>query len=87
LRKYVSSIDCNPGFLADVLKIAKKIFCGEIYNLVIDGMATKNFETIERHTQKHFGLCDFGDVVIFKPDERATEVLVFMLVSIKSKFT
>jgi hypothetical protein len=85
LRNYVASINCEPGFLKDVLEVAQKNFSADVYNLVIDGIHIKNQIVMDNNNKVH-GYCDFGGVVINKPDERATESLVFMSTSLKGKF-
>jgi hypothetical protein len=82
LRQYVSSVNCEPGFLMDVLKMLQlKKEADKLCNLVIDAMHIKTSIVTDNDGKVH-GYCDFGGVAVFKPDERATEILVLMAVSL-----
>jgi DNA transposase THAP9 len=86
LRTYVSSVNCGPGFLTDVMKMAEKNEAEDrICNLVIDAMALKKTIELDNHKKTH-GYCDLGSITAYKPDEPASEALCIMAVSLSGKY-
>lgn len=55
-------------------------------NLVFDSMAIRKKILYDSNEDKFFGYCDFGGIVAESQETPATEVLVFMLVGLKSKW-
>lgn len=88
LRSYVASVDCEPGFLLNVLKSAALFEeVDRQCNLVIDEMKIKKATLWDRHKLKTYGFCDYGlNLKLESTSKIAKNALVFMLVSIKGKF-
>ena len=80
IRNWLSNVDCEPGFLANVIDVCSKSVCKN-YSLVIDGMS------IMRHTEYNnnrlVGLCNYGGIVAEDSDNVCSEVLVFLLVPLQ----
>lgn len=83
LRRWLRTVDCQPGFFDDVLKLIKPSIDSRgnttstetYYNLVIDSMAIRRKLTVNRTTGKVS-----GGVTIGNSDDIATEALLFLLV-------
>ena len=80
LRSWLGNVNCNPGFLTDVLDICLQL--GEkYYSLIIDSMSIKKSTSYENG--QYTGFCDYGGFVAEDSETIATEALVFLLVPLK----
>lgn len=81
----MSSVNAEPGFLTNVLQEISKFPEGSRHcNLVFDSMAIRKQVLWDATCEKFVGLCDYGnEISIEASNSEATEVLVFMLVSIR----
>lgn len=84
IRNWISSIKAEPGFLIDVFKeILKFPEALRHCNLVFDSAIWKQV-LWDATSKKCVGLCDYGNgISIEHMENEATEVLVFMLVSLR----
>lgn len=77
LRSWLSNINCEPGFLSDVITVVSKLqskdFC-----LIIDSMAIHKQSSYDNG--KYVGFCNYGGLVAEGCDALASEALVFLLV-------
>ena len=81
IRAWLETINCQPGFLTDVLdSLSEKQ--NKLYSLVLDGMSIRKRIINDRSTGKMKGYCDFGGSVGAGSKEGvpAKEALVFLLV-------
>lgn len=80
IRRWMSSVDCEPGFFTDVLDTIKPkedAQPGTIYfNLVVDSMSIRKHLQADKHTGKIIGNVTLGD----DQTKCASESLVFLLV-------
>lgn len=81
----MSSINAEPGFMTDVFEeILKFPESLRHCNLVLDSMATRKQVLWDATSEQFVGLCEYGNgLSIEAADTKATEVLVFMLVSLR----
>ena len=79
IRNWLSNVDCNPGFLSNVINLCSKLDpFDRNFSLVIDSMSIKKQTS---YAGGHFtGFCDYGGIVAEDRDELCTEALVFLLV-------
>ncbi|PIK46483.1 putative DNA transposase THAP9-like [Apostichopus japonicus] len=90
LRQWRSSVDCQPGFLKEVLlhlqKETEKDVTMADCALLVDAMSIRK-QTEWNHIKKQFeGFVNYGGVVAEPNDDLATECLVFMAVGIKQSW-
>jgi len=80
----MSTINAEPGFMSDVFEqILKFPLSLRHCNLVFDSMAIHKQVLWDSTSQKFVGLCEYGNNTSVEAAEtEATEVLVFMLVSL-----
>lgn len=90
IRSWISSFQCEPGFLHEVFSFLKlevlKNNWLEDCCLVFDSMSIRKQLVWEPNKGKYSGNVEFG--IVDGPDssDLATEVLVFMLVSLTKRF-
>lgn len=80
IRNWLSNVECNPGFLTNVIQVAseskEREFC-----LVVDSMSIHKQTMFDN--DKFVGFCDYGKLVAEDTDTVASEALVFLLVPLK----
>lgn len=88
IRNWTSSINGNPGFLSEVLSCLKNLpTVDKDCNLVFDAMAIKKQIVWDKKLDKFVGFSDYGNELDLEGNNTpATEVLVFMLVSLNGKW-
>lgn len=88
MRNWLTSIDAEPGFLNNVFEeISKFPPQSRNCNLVFDSMAIRKQLIWDKSKEKFIGMCDYGnDITIEDSETYASEVLVFMLVSLSGKW-
>lgn len=90
LRKWLSSTNCEVGFISEVFQFLKIKVSNESYlknvALIFDSMAIRKGITYDKKSDKHYGYVDLGDIVNSSSEELATEALVFQIVSFEQKF-
>lgn len=88
IRNWTSSTDAEPGFMSNVfLEISKFPLESRNCNLVFDAMAIRKQIIWDPTSETFVGMYDFGNsLTIEDSDLPATEVLVFMLVSLNGKW-
>lgn len=81
-------MNAEPGFISDVFKELSKLGPGDRdCNLVFDSMAIRKEIMWDMKGSQYIGFCDYGNNYSIEGSEvPATEVLVFMLVSLNSKW-
>ena len=90
LRKWLSSANCEVGFLTEVfgflkLQVIKHDYLKNVA-LIFDAMALHTAIAYDKKTDKHYGYIDLGGIAHVNNEEMATEALVFQIVSFKQKF-
>lgn len=86
LSNWISNVDAEPGFFSNVFTCLKKLACKDC-NLVIDAMAIRKQIIWNQSEKKVVGYVDYGENIhVIKEDEPASEVLVFMLASLKESW-
>ena len=84
IRKWSSIVECNPGFFKESFESLKKeaLVSPEKKDccLIIDGMAIRKQTLWDSKNDKYVGFVDYGNILPEKPDQHATEALVFVLV-------
>lgn len=86
LRAWASSVDCEPGYLTNVIKIlgeAAQInpFMKDV-TLIVDAMTLHKGTFWDPKSKSFVGRVDYGIAVPEASDDLATEVLVFMAVGL-----
>lgn len=80
IRNWLSNIDCDPGFLSNVLDFCGKAE-GKDFSLVIDSMSLMKGTS---YSNGNFtGFCDYGGLVGEGTEKLCTEALVFLLVPLQ----
>ena len=81
--KWNSSVNCEPGFLSDVIELlGKRAKCDKILQdvvLIIDAMAIRKGTWWDEKKNTYVGNVDYGTALIEQDDNLATEALVFLL--------
>lgn len=85
IRRWLHSIDCQPGFLSDVIESVGAKSGPKLYSLVVDSMSIR--KQVQVKQGKVTGYCDFGGSIraAGKENIMATEALVFLLVPLLSR--
>lgn len=85
IRNWTSSINGNPRFLSQVLSCLKNLpTVDKDCNLVFDAMAIKKQIVSDKKLDTFVGFSDYGNELDLEGNNTpATEVLVFILVSLK----
>lgn len=88
IRNWTSSVDGEPGFLKEVLdSLGTLDHIDKHCNLTFDAMSIKKQVLWSVKEGKFIGFCDLGNELDLEGTETvATEVLVFMLVSLNGKW-
>jgi len=87
IRSWISSFKCEPGFLTEIfsflkLEVKDKTWLEDCC-LIFDSMSIRKQLTWEPSKGKYTGNVDFGDK---ESPDLASEVLVFMVVSLTKRF-
>lgn len=90
IRKWSSSVNCEPGFLdeafeslkADVKEKPERKDC----SLIIDAMSIRKQTLLELNKERYSGFVNYGPIPANNPDTVATEALVFLLVGSRSNW-
>ena len=78
LRRWLETVECEPGFLKDVIEnMSNRTHVANAYSLVIDSMAIRKQLSLDNSTNKVQGHVTIGD-----QNKLASEALVFLLVPI-----
>jgi hypothetical protein len=79
IRRWLESVECDPGFLVDTIQLVAKNCqnSANAFSLVIDSMAIRKRLIIDQSTNKVLGHVTVGDT-----SKLAGEALVFLLVPI-----
>ena len=90
IRAWAASVDCNPGYLMDVIKgigslVEKKPWMSDIV-LIVDAMALHKGTMWDPKTRQYVGTVDYGTALPEVPDSLATEALVFMVSGMSGHF-
>lgn len=92
IRNYLSSVNCIPGHLHNVMMqlgedIKNKLYDGRCI-LVLDGMATRKFAGYDPQLKAYTGMCTIQDEDELEDvhEQLATECLVFMLVGVDPRW-
>ena len=89
LCAWTSSVECEPGFFKDVLQHIEELIKLDEKNadcsLVCDRMAIKNNIMYNKGTNRYLGYINLGSNILVDAEDKATEALVFMLVSLLRK--
>lgn len=80
IRNWVSNVECEPGFLANVIEVCSKSDCKD-FSLVLDSMSLMKRALYANG--KFHGYCDYGTVIAEASEKLCTEALVFLLVPLK----
>ena len=90
IRKWSSSVNCEPGFLDEAfqsLKVdAEKQPERKDCSLMIDAMSIRKQTLLEPNKERYSGFVDYGPIPTNNPDTVATEALVFLLVGSRSNW-
>lgn len=86
IRKWVSVLDCEPGFIAEVFEFLKLNPGCKKYSLVLDSMSIRKQVIWDKKNNKFSGYVDLGNGFSDQNETYASEALVFMVVSMKEKF-
>lgn len=79
IRRWLEAVDCEPGFLTDVIKRVAATCPPDrnAYSLVVDGMSIRKMLVTNRSNNNIEGYCTIGD-----SKKMAGEALVFLLVPV-----
>lgn len=90
IRKWLSSLDCSPGFLSEVFEFLKKevLQQEDLKNcaLIIDGMAIRKQIMWDDSKGKFVGYVDYGGIVCADHDLAASEARFLQIVGYTNKF-
>ena len=87
IRNWISSVDCEPGFHADVLQnlseqLQKRPEMSDCA-LMMDGMVVRKQVLYDTKNMKYSGFVDCGGIFAESSEDQATEALVFLVVGLK----
>ena len=90
IRKWSSSVNCEPGFLdeafeslkVDVEEKPERKDC----SFIIDAMSIRKQTLLEPNKERYSGFVNYGPIPADDPDIVATEALVFLLVGSRSNW-
>ena len=84
IRGWAASVDCEPGYLTNVIKLLGEIVDKKGWMsdavLMVDAMALHKGTVWDPKTKRYVGTVDYGTAIPENEDELATEALVFMVV-------
>ncbi|KAL4136305.1 hypothetical protein QTP88_007853 [Uroleucon formosanum] len=88
IRNWTSSVNAEPGFLTEVFDALKTLSPADKHcNLILDAMAIRKQIVWDKKNSKYVGFSDYGNELDLEgTNTPATEVLVFMLVSLNGKW-
>lgn len=88
IRNWTSSVNAEPGFLTEVFDALKTLSPEDNHcNLILDAMAIKKQIVWDKKNGKYVGFSYYGNELELEgTNTPATEVLVFMLVSLNGKW-
>ena len=86
IRAWSSSVDCEPGFLGNVIKsignlVQTKKWMSDVV-LIVDAMALHKGSTWDPKSKSYAGLVDYGTAKPEVEENLATEALVFMVAGV-----
>lgn len=79
IRRWLQTINCEPGFQLDVLSSVANRPEPRLYSLVLDSMSIRKRVSLDGSRKKIVGYCDLGNGH-YSSQVPATEALVFLLV-------
>ena len=87
IRSWSASVDCEPGFLCDVIKligdmVTKNTTQSDVV-LIVDAMAIHKGTWWDPKKRSFVGNVDYGTAIPEASDELATEALVFLICGVK----
>ena len=90
IKAWAASVDCNPGYLMNVIKcigsqVAKKPWMSDVV-LIVDAMAIHKDTTWDPKTKRFVGTVDYGMAMPEVMESLATEALVFMIAGLTGHF-
>lgn len=88
IRSWLHSVNCEPGFLIDVIKTVPSHDSNSkvcLYSLVLDSMSIRQRLIKATNSDIIRGFVDFGNGVSDKEKKMAKEALVFLLVPLTSR--
>lgn len=87
IRSWMQSVNCEPGFLLDVIKTVPAQSNSNIclYSLVIDSMSIRQRLIKDQSSDLIRGFVDFGNGLADSEKKMAKEALVFLLVPLTSR--
>jgi hypothetical protein len=89
IRKWLSSVTCEVGFLSEVFEFLKTQSHNDYLKdvaLIFDSMAIRKQIVYDKQSDKHYGYVDLGGIANIETEEMATEALVLQIVSFTKKF-
>ena len=90
IRKWSSSVDCEPGFLQEAFQSlqseAEKTPSKKDCCLIIDGMSIKKQTLWDPKKEQYSGFVNYGPVPPEDPETLASESLVFILVGTRTRW-
>ena len=90
IRKWSASLDCQPGFLMDVIDHLKQMAESDPFmkhcSLMLDAMALKKEVVYDKKNGTYAGFVDCGNFLPTSEDSLATEALVFMAVGLTNRW-
>lgn len=90
IRKWLSTRNCDVGFLSEVFEFLKKEVFAQPYlkevSLVFDSMSIRSQLIYDVKNGKQCGYVDFGGISLDAGEELATEALVLLVVSYTKSF-
>ena len=90
IRKWSSSVDCEPGFLQEAFQSlqseAEKIPSKKDCCLIIDAMSIRKQTLWDPKKEKYSGFVNYGPVPPEDPETLASESLVFILVGTRTRW-
>jgi hypothetical protein len=84
IRKWLSSVNCEVGFLSEVFEFLKTQSHNDYLKdvaLIFDSMAIRKQIVYDKQSDKHYGYVDLGGIANIETEEMATEALVLQIVS------
>ena len=79
IRSWSASVDCEPGFLCDVIKLIGDMVTQSDVVLIVDAMAIHKGTWWDPKKRSFVGNVDYGTAIPEASDELATEALVFLI--------
>lgn len=92
IRRWLSTRECKPGILTEVIKYLKENSSKKEFRylkdvaLVYDAMSIRSGRWYCRKEDKFYGYCDLGGIPTDDSEKYATEALFFCIVSYTHKF-